>query len=264
LAGSASSYLTKRPKGDQEDHLMKLRTVAALGAITLGTALTPALASASQPAIGDTSVFATVPFPGHPFGVAVDHGRIYISTSRGDFFASPATGGQLNSAGERVFAYDPAGHLVNTTVIATMPNSDMGLFGLALDGNPTPTHKLYVADMNGRILRLSLDRDASAPKLFAQVPAPFSGLGWHASMWNDLVFDPAGNLYMTDDKPRLCGSPRTGTPRFGSRTPGWRASSALPAARLVAASTRAGNTCTSRSRSPRPIRLNRSCTGSRS
>jgi sugar lactone lactonase YvrE len=182
---------------------MKLRTVAALGAITLGTALTPALANASQPAIGDTSVFATVPFPGHPFGVAVDHGRIYISTSRGDFFASPATGGQLNSAGERVFAYDPAGHLVNTTVIATMPNSDMGLFGLALDGNPTPTHRLYVADMNGRILRLSLDRDAAAPELFAQVPPPFSGLGWHASMWNDLVFDPAGNLFMTDDKPRL-------------------------------------------------------------
>ena len=182
---------------------MKLRTVAALGAITLGTALTPALASASQPAIGDTSVFATVPYPGHPFGVAVDHGRTYISTSRGDFFASPNTGGQLNSDGERVFAYDPAGRLVNTTVIPTMPKADMGLFGLALDGNPTPTHKLYVADMNGRILRLSLDRDAAAPELFAQVPAPFSGLGWHASMWNDLVFDPAGNLYMTDDKPRL-------------------------------------------------------------
>jgi len=66
---------------------MKLRTVAALGAITLGTALTPALASASQPAIGDTSVFATVPFPGHPFGVAVDRDRVYVWTSVGDFFA---------------------------------------------------------------------------------------------------------------------------------------------------------------------------------
>jgi sugar lactone lactonase YvrE len=183
---------------------MKLRTVAALGAMAFGTALTPALASAStEPAIGDTSVFATVPFPGHPFGVAVDHARIYISTSRGDFFASPPTGGQLNSDGERVFAYDKAGHLVSTTSIATMPNSDMGLFGLALDGNPTPTHKLYVADMNGRILRLALDKDAPAPQLFAQVPPPYSGLGWHASMWNDLVFDRAGNLFMTDDKPRL-------------------------------------------------------------
>src|SRR5438309_7765935 len=114
---------------------MKLRVIAALGAIALGPALTPALASESaRPAIGDTSVFATIPFPGHPFGVAVDHGRIYISTSRGDFFASPNTGGQLNSDGERVFAYDPAGRLVNTTVIPTMPKADMGLFGLALDG----------------------------------------------------------------------------------------------------------------------------------
>jgi hypothetical protein len=183
---------------------MKLRVVAALGAIVLGQALTPALASESaRPSIGDTTIFATVPFPGHPFGVAVDHARIYISTSRGDFFASPQTGGQLNSDGERVFAYDLAGKLVNTTSIATMPNSDMGLFGLALDGNPTPTHKLYVADMNGRILRLALDGDAPAPELFVQAPPPFSGLGWHATMWNDLVFDPAGNLYMTDDKPRL-------------------------------------------------------------
>ena len=183
---------------------MKLRTVAVIGAMALVPAITPALASeSSHPAIGDTSVFATAPFPGHLFGVAVDHSRIYISTSRGDFFASPATGGQLNSAGERVFAYDKAGHLVNTTSIATMPNSDMGLFGLALDGNPTPTHKLYVADMNGRILRLGLNGEDAASELFAQTPPPFSGLGWHASMWNDLVFDKAGNLFMTDDKPRL-------------------------------------------------------------
>ena len=183
---------------------MKLRTVAVMGAMAFVPAITPALASEStRPAIGDTTVFATVPYPGHPFGVAVDHSRIYVSTSRGDFFASPPTGGQLNSDGERVFAYDKAGHLVNTTDIATMANADMGLFGLALDGNPTPDHNLYVADMNGRILRLALGHDAPAPELFSQVPPPLNGLGWHASMWNDLVFDKAGNLYMTDDKPRL-------------------------------------------------------------
>ncbi len=183
---------------------MKLRTVAVMGAMAFVPAITPALASEStRPAIGDTTVFATVPYPGHPFGVAVDHSRIYVSTSRGDFFASPPTGGQLNSDGERVFAYDKAGHLVDTTYIATMPNADMGLFGLALDGNPTPDHNLYVADMNGRILRLALGHDAPAPELFSQVPPPLNGLGWHASMWNDLVFDKAGNLYMTDDKPRL-------------------------------------------------------------
>ena len=183
---------------------MKLRTIAVVGAMAFVPAITPALASESaHPAVGDISVFATVPAPGHPFGVAVDKNRVYISTSAGDFFASPLTGGHLNSDGERIFAYDMRGNLVKTTSIATMPMSDMGLFGLALDGNPTPTHNLYVADMNGRILRLGLDRDAQAPQLFSQTPPPFSGLGWHASMWNDLVFDKAGNLFMTDDKPRL-------------------------------------------------------------
>lgn len=183
---------------------MKLRIVAVLGTMAFAPALMPALASEStHPAIGDVSVFATVPAPGHPFGVAVDKNRIYISTSAGDFFASPTTGGHLNSDGERIFAYDKRGHLVKTTRIATMANSDMGLFGLALDGNPTPTHNLYVADMNGRILRLALDGDAPPPQVFAQTPPPFHELGWHASMWNDLVFDRHGNLFVTDDKPRI-------------------------------------------------------------
>ncbi len=158
--------------------MMKLRIIAVLGTVAFAPVVMPALASESaHPAIGDISVFATVPAPGHPFGVAVDKNRIYISTSAGDFFASPFTGGHLNSDGERVFAYDMKGNLVKTTSIATMPNSDMGLFGLALDGNPTPNHNLYVADMNGRILRLALDRDASAPEVFAQTPPPFAGLG---------------------------------------------------------------------------------------
>jgi DNA-binding beta-propeller fold protein YncE len=160
-----------------------------------------------------------VPAPGHPFGVAVDKDRIYISTSAGDFFASPATGGHLNSDGERVFAYDKRGNLVSTTSIATMPNADMGLFGLALDGNPTPTHHLYIADMNGRILRLGLARDATAPEVFAQTPPPFNAGGWHTSMWNDLVFDRAGNLFMTDDKPRLWRVTPDGTPSIWFQDP---------------------------------------------
>ena len=180
----------------------RLWLVLVLGAIGLGPGIAPALANetADHPAIGGTTVFASVPAPGHPFGVAVDRNRVYISTSAGDFFTDPATGGHLNSEGERVFAYDKKGNLVRTTTIATMPNSNMGLFGLALDGNQSPNHQIYIADMNGRILRLSLDQKNAAPVLFAQ--APLAG-GWMVTMWNDLVFDQAGNLFMTDDKPRL-------------------------------------------------------------
>src|SRR2546422_536394 len=181
---------------------LRIGPVVALATIGLSPGIAPALANenTTHPAIGDTSVFASVPAPGHPFGVAVDKNRVYISTSAGDFFADPAAGGHLNSDGERVFAYDKKGNLVTTTAIATMPKSNMGLFGLALDGNSRPDHQLYIADMNGRILRLALDQKNATPVLFAQ--APLAG-GWKVTMWNDLVFDRAGNLFMTDDKPRL-------------------------------------------------------------
>jgi sugar lactone lactonase YvrE len=178
----------------------------------------PALANETpnHPAIGDTTVFASVPAPGHPFGVAVDKNRVYISTSAGDFFTDPATGGHLNSDGERVFAYDKNGNLVTTTSIATGPNSNMGLFGLALDGNEKPDHQLFIADMNGRILRLPLDRKNAAPVLFAQAPLPG---GWMVTMWNDLVFDRAGNLFMTDDKPRLWRVTQDGQPEIWFQDP---------------------------------------------
>jgi hypothetical protein len=185
------------------------RLVAVLAAIALGSGISPALASDSgaRRAIGDVTVFASAPAPGHPFGIAVDGDRVYVSTSAGDFFA-----GHVNSDDERVFSYDEDGSLIGTTIIDTMPNSDMGLFGLALDGNPNPTHKLYVADMNGRILRLDLSQHPAPPEVFSQVPSPLSDGGWMAAMWNDLVFDRAGNLYVPDDKPRIWRVTPDGTP----------------------------------------------------
>jgi hypothetical protein len=195
--------------------------VAAMGALALGPGINPAFASEHDtgPALGATTVFATAPAPGHLFGVAVDRGRIYVSTSAGDFFADPANGGHPNSDGERIFVYDMTGNLVSTTSIATMPNATMGLFGLAFDGNPTSTHQLYIADMNGRILRMNAGRDAGTPQLFAQTPPPLSAGGWVASMWNDLTFDSSGNLLMTDDKPRLWRVTPDGTPSIWFEDP---------------------------------------------
>jgi sugar lactone lactonase YvrE len=176
---------------------VRLGIVTVIGALALGVG-NPALAS-GQRAFADVSIFASAPAPGHPFGIAVDDSRVYVSTSAGDFFA-----GHQNSDDERVFAYDEDGNLVRTTVIDTAQDSDMGLFGLALDGNSGRNHKLYVADMNGRILRLDTGAHPAAPQVFSQVPIS-SGLAgdWMKSMWNDLVFDKAGNLYVPDDKPRI-------------------------------------------------------------
>ena len=176
--------------------------VAAVGAlIPIGPGIGPVAAAdrAARAAPNGVSVFASVPAPGHPFGIAVDDHRIYVSTSAGDFFA-----GHQNSDDERVFTYDEGGNLLGATTFDTADNSDMGLFGLALDGNSGSRHQLYVADMNGRILRLDLGRRPGAPQLFSEVP-PSTGLAgdWRKAMWNDLVFDTSGNLYVPDDKPRI-------------------------------------------------------------
>src|SRR2546428_13476686 len=131
---------------------LRIGPVVALATIGLSPGIAPALANenTNHPAIGDTSVFASVPAPGHRFGVAVDKNRVYISTSAGDFFADPAKGGHLNSDGERVFAYDKKGNLVTTTSIASMPNSNMGLFGLMLNWNPRPEQQHVFADEYAR------------------------------------------------------------------------------------------------------------------
>src|SRR4051812_24438970 len=184
--------------------------VAAVGALIAAASAPGAASVAGAQATTRSSgadavrVFAWAPAPGHPFGIAVGDGRVYVSTSAGDFFADPANGGHRNSDDERVFTYAEDGTLVDTTVIDTADNSDMGLFGLALDGNPGPRHQLFVGDMNGRILTVGLGRHAGPPKVFSQVPAD-SGLAgdWMLSMWNDLVFDKTGNLYVPDDKPRI-------------------------------------------------------------
>jgi len=180
------------------------RVAAAAALIAFGPAA-GAVGAVGAPAATDAvSVFASAPAPGHPFGIAVGDGQVYVSTSAGDFFADPANGGHRNSDDERVFTYDEDGSLLDTTVIDTADNSDMGLFGLALDGNPGPKHQLFVGDMNGRILTLGLGAHPGAPRVFSQVPAD-SGLAgdWMLSMWNDLVFDKSGNLYVPDDKPRI-------------------------------------------------------------
>src|SRR5947207_1256099 len=207
----ASDFLGDRGAGPRaQDRTARWRTsirlIAWISAVALAIVAGPVAAADAhgRNAIGDVSVFASAPAPGHPFGIAVGDGRVYVSTSAGDFFADPEHGGHQNSDGERIFTYDGAGQLLKTTVIPTMPNATMGLFGLALDGNPKPQHKLYVADMNGRILRVDLSQHPAAPEVFSQVPASTGLAGdWMKSMWNDLAFDRAGNLYVPDDKPRI-------------------------------------------------------------
>src|SRR6267378_3225600 len=65
----------------------KVGTRAAVLAVVAGLSVTaaPIKAQTPQRPIGDIQVFATLPYPGHPGGLAVDGRTLYVSTSNADF-----------------------------------------------------------------------------------------------------------------------------------------------------------------------------------
>ncbi|TME28412.1 MAG: hypothetical protein E6I75_23630, partial [Chloroflexi bacterium] len=60
---------------------------AAVLAVVAGLSVTaaPIKAQTSQRPIGDIEVFATLPYPGHPGGLAVAGRTLYVNTSNADF-----------------------------------------------------------------------------------------------------------------------------------------------------------------------------------
>lgn len=132
------------------------------------------------------STFATVPSPGHPFGVLVCGDRVHVSTSAGHpLYANPL--------GEALFTYDRAGTLL-TSVPVPVSDPYMGLGGFGVDGS----QQVFVTDMNGLAYRIRAD---GTPVLWAEAPAPYAFGKWRTSMWNDIDFDPNGNAYITDGFP---------------------------------------------------------------
>jgi hypothetical protein len=97
-------------------------------------------------------------------------------------------------------------------------NSDMGLFGLASTATTAEPQALRRRherpDPDARCRRASR---RAATVLAGPASTGLAG-DWMKAMWNDLVFDTAGNLYVPDDKPRSGGSARTARPRSGSPT----------------------------------------------
>jgi len=137
------------------------------------------------------SVFAQVPSPGHPSGIVVHQRSVYVSTSAGLPFA------HFNNDDERVFRYTLGGKLLSSTRIDTAPGSNEGLFALAVDGKD----RLYVGDVNGRILRYTPGR--SGPRVWASTPEPYHSGGWYAAAWNGVAFDARGSMYVADYQARI-------------------------------------------------------------
>jgi DNA-binding beta-propeller fold protein YncE len=145
-------------------------------------AVAPGAANASKPQLGDTQVFARVPDPGQPAGIALDRGNVYVTTLgvAHDPIAHP-----------QVFVYGMGNATLRGahTVPPDMPANYMALYGIAPDRHGD----LYVVDMNGRIIRL--DPRTGRQEIYAEFPARVGGL---TTMPFDLVFDDQGNAYVTD------------------------------------------------------------------
>ena len=175
------------------------RSFIALAAAGALLALPAVPVSAARP-FGDTRVFTRVPTPGHPEGILVRDGIVYVGTHT-------SMTGNAGKDPSRVFRYDlDTGREIGQLVIEGQNLSAVhGLVGMAWG----PDGRLYVADRNPPRV-LALDFSVSPPRqamyaTFADLPhcssapppcAPSTNPG--DSLVDGLVFDQTGVLYVSD------------------------------------------------------------------
>ena len=148
--------------------------------------------------LGDSRVLAPFPAnPGYPEGIAVNDRIVYVS--------GPAQFG--NFLQPVVIAYD----IETGAVVAQYPLHGQNPLapqagtGLAFDNHD----RLYVGDLQQGVIRISVDEEGAPQEIYATAlpdlptcstaPAPCSPTVIdRPPLINDLVFDHAGNLYITD------------------------------------------------------------------
>jgi hypothetical protein len=137
--------------------------------------------------LGSSRVLAVVPaVPGFPEGVAIRGNRVYVS--------GPANFGIFTPSEVSVFDRD-SGALVKTFPITLQPPPDFVPKGLSA-GNFGPDGAYYVPEpFMGAIIRMELDAGNSQAIYAGPFPAP-GGPG--SSLLNEIAFDDAGFLYVTD------------------------------------------------------------------
>jgi outer membrane protein assembly factor BamB len=166
-----------------------LQAGIALAVAALCCVTTPAVAQSTPRAIGDTRVFATLPYPGHPGGLAVDGQTLYVDTSAADY-------DRPFDEQDEIYAYDlltgrPTGSRPNPIdVFRTAPVQNMGLAGLVQDAS----RRLYAADMNGRVVRI--DPRTGAQQTYATIPT--STYTAFTSMPVFMAFGRDGSLFVGD------------------------------------------------------------------
>src|SRR5438046_6350135 len=164
---------------------------ARLTAIAIAVLVTtvPGMAQTPKLPIGGILVFATLPYPGHPGGLAVDGRNVYVDTSNADF-------DRPFDPSDEIWSYsldtgNPTRGVLNPIeVVRAASVQTMGLLGMALDAQG----RIYAADMNGRIVRV--DPRTGAQQVYATIPTRTD------TSFTDMpgfpVFGRDGNLYVGD------------------------------------------------------------------
>lgn len=185
-----------------------------------GTVLTFILAACSLLAVaedrpvGSSEVFAATPVSGFPEGIAIRGNRVYV--------AGPATFG-LNTV-PAVLAYDLKSKALVAQYPVTIANPYAGQRALSCIAFG-PDGKLYVIEPFVGVVRMHLDK-ANTQEIYAPFPAPPPT----GALPNDLAFDGAGNLYVTDSFQALVYRipPGGGAPAVWFQDPRLAGNPALP------------------------------------
>ena len=190
--------------GGTATHLIKRGVIVAVAtAVALGGGSGATAIAAEKRPMGDVRPFATIPYPGQPGGLAVKGNTLFVNTFGFVFSGSgdsvpPATWHRPVDAQDWVFAYDTRAKTQVTDpfpVRRTRRAAYMGLSGMTVRADG----KLYVVDMNGRVLRI--DPQTREQELYATFPADDAAPV--ATMPLDITFDRDGYAYVTD----IAGNP---------------------------------------------------------
>ncbi|ONK13120.1 SMP-30/gluconolactonase/LRE family protein [Streptomyces sp. MP131-18] len=142
-------------------------------------------------------VWAEVPFPGHPLGIAVDRDTIYVATHR-DITNQP-------DVASHIYAYNRHGDITADFTVKGQIHPVQGISGLALDHDGI----LYAVDQSpSRVI--TLDPRTGEQTTYAELPdvplceGDARDAGCSAATADrpaapiNLAFDPDGNLYIGD------------------------------------------------------------------
>src|SRR2546425_10493350 len=149
----------------EQSAVSKVVKRAAVLAVVAGLSVSAAPIKAQTPErpIGDIEVFATLPYPGHPGGLAVAGRTLYVDTSNAAF-DRPFDGS------DEIWAYnldtgEPTRGPLNPIQVARAASvQTMGLLGMALDAQAL----LYVAARTGSAARV--DPRTGAQEGYANIP----------------------------------------------------------------------------------------------